>query len=137
MPLSLNRYVITLYIHVDGEIYQTHPLFSTDPVALQLILYYDELELCNPLGSRRKKHKIGIQYVHVCIIMYTMHMLLAGAFYYILGNVDPRFRSKIHSIQLLILAKYSSVAEFGIDQILEPAVKDIEKLESVGMIMYK
>ena len=38
----------------------------------------------------------------------------------------------MHSIQLLILAKYSSVAEFGIDQILEPAVKDIEKLESVG-----
>lgn len=27
---------------------------------LQIILYYDELELCNPLGSRRKKHKIGI-----------------------------------------------------------------------------
>ena len=63
--------------------------------------------------------------------VYNAHVL-AGAFYYILGNVDPRFRSKIHSIQLLILAKYSSVAEFGIDQILEPAVKDIEKLESVG-----
>ena len=66
--------------------------------------------------------------------VYNAHVL-AGAFYYILGNVDPR--SKIHSIQLLILAKYSSVAEFGIDQILEPTVKDIEKLESVGMIRYK
>ena len=52
--------------YCDGEIYQTHPLFSTDPVALQLILYYDELELCNPLGSRRKKHKIGI---HRCTYM--------------------------------------------------------------------
>ena len=68
--------------------------------------------------------------------MHTNAHVHAGA-YYILGNVDPRFRSKIHSIQLLILAKYSSVAEFGIDRILEPAVKDIEKLELVSMIMYK
>lgn len=43
----------------DGRSYGQHPLFSTDPVALQLMLYYDELELCNPLDSRRKKHKIG------------------------------------------------------------------------------
>lgn len=45
--------------YCDGKQYREHTLFSTDPVALQLILYYDELELCNPLGSRRKKHKIG------------------------------------------------------------------------------
>ena len=44
----------------NGEVCQMHPLFSADPVALQIILYYDELELCNPLGSRRKKHKIGM-----------------------------------------------------------------------------
>lgn len=29
-------------------------------MSLQITLYYDELELCNPLGSHRKKHKIGI-----------------------------------------------------------------------------
>ena len=45
--------------YCDGKQYHGHSLFSADPVALQLILYYDELELCNPLGSRRKQHKIG------------------------------------------------------------------------------
>lgn len=55
----------------------------------------------------------------------------SGAFYYLLGNMSQRFRSKIHNIQLLLLAKYSSVTEFGIDNILEPAVEDIRKLESV------
>ena len=28
----------------------------------QIFLYYDELELCNPLGSRRGVHKIGMLY---------------------------------------------------------------------------
>ena len=45
--------------YCDGMKFKEHPLFSVDPNALQLILYYDELELCNVLGSRRKKHKIG------------------------------------------------------------------------------
>ena len=27
-------------------------------------LYYDDLELCNPLGSRRTIHKIGIRKLH-------------------------------------------------------------------------
>ena len=26
---------------------------------VNLMLYYDELELCNPLGSRHKQHNIG------------------------------------------------------------------------------
>ena len=38
---------------------------------------------------------------------------------------------KIHNIQLLLLAKYSTIPEFGIDWILEPIVEDIRKLESV------
>ena len=44
---------------VDGERFKTSPLFSTDPCALQIMLYYDELEVCNPLGSKAKKHKLG------------------------------------------------------------------------------
>ena len=43
----------------DGEYYKEHPLFSIDKTALQLFLYYDDFEICNPLGSRVKKQKIG------------------------------------------------------------------------------
>ena len=59
-----------------------------------------------------------------------------GAFYYLLGNLSPRFRSKIHNIQLLLLAKYSSVAEYGIDRILNSIVEDVRILESVCVYMY-
>lgn len=44
----------------DGETYANHPLLSQDKSALQIMLYYDEVELCNPLGSRVKVHKLGM-----------------------------------------------------------------------------
>ena len=43
--------------YCDGTLYANNLLFQEDPCALQIQLYYDELELCNPLGS--KKHKLG------------------------------------------------------------------------------
>ena len=44
----------------DTEHFKNHPLFGVDPYALQLLLYFDELEVCNPLGSRANKHKLGM-----------------------------------------------------------------------------
>lgn len=40
--------------YCDGEQYKNHPLFTTDPCALQVALYYDDLEVCNPLGLKTK-----------------------------------------------------------------------------------
>jgi len=40
--------------------FKTHPLFSEDPSSLQIVAYYDELEVCNYLGTHTKKHKLGI-----------------------------------------------------------------------------
>ena len=45
--------------YCDGSIYKNHPLFSTDPKALQIMLYYDDVEVVNPIGSRTKTHKLG------------------------------------------------------------------------------
>ena len=58
--------------YCDGSVYKAHPLFSTEPKSLQIIAYYDELELCNPLGTHVKQHKLGIVF-------------------FILGNIDPRY----------------------------------------------
>lgn len=43
----------------DAEACKSHPLFSRDPQALQILLYYDDLEVANPLGSHTKVHKLG------------------------------------------------------------------------------
>ena len=43
----------------DGELFKDHPLFKSDPCGLQIRLYYDDLEVCNALGSKSKIHKLG------------------------------------------------------------------------------
>lgn len=52
-----------------------HSLFADNGMALQLILYFDELEICNPLGSARKKHKLGmvcvLEYCDLCVTRYV------------------------------------------------------------------
>ena len=49
--------------YCDGELFLTSELFQEDPCALQIQLYYDEVEVCNPIGSKVKKHKLGKKYV--------------------------------------------------------------------------
>ena len=43
----------------DGKFFKDHPVFKRHPNALQFILYYDDIEVANPLGSRSGVHKIG------------------------------------------------------------------------------
>ena len=45
--------------YCDGSAYGTHPLFSQTFPSLEIMLYYDDVEVCNPLGSRTKTHKLG------------------------------------------------------------------------------
>lgn len=61
--------------YCDSDGFKEHPLFSQDPYALQLIIYFDEFEVCNPLGSRATKHKIGVCRVSIlmqCSMMCTI-----------------------------------------------------------------
>ena len=45
--------------YCDGSLYRSHDLYTVEPQALQLIMYYDELEVCNPLGAQSGIHKLG------------------------------------------------------------------------------
>ena len=47
-----------LYDFCDGQLFKEHPLFSVDKHALQLVVYTDEVETVNPLGSYRGQHKL-------------------------------------------------------------------------------
>ena len=44
----------------DTMVFKSHPLFSIHHNALQLQLYYDDIEVCSPIGSHRKVHKLGM-----------------------------------------------------------------------------
>ena len=45
--------------YCDGEQFKEHALIQEDPCALQIKLYYDDLEICNALGLKAKNHKLG------------------------------------------------------------------------------
>lgn len=58
----------------DGEAFKTHPLYTVDPQALQVILYYDDLEICNPLGASVKTHKLGKVFFYIFSPSMPLHM---------------------------------------------------------------
>lgn len=91
----------------DGTFLKNHPLFGNDKKSIKLILYYDDVNVCNPLSN--KMHKIG-------------------AFYFQLGNLPIKYRSKLNSINLLALCTSANIKRYGIDRILEPLVEELKKL---------
>ena len=70
----------------DSKHASSHALWGSETHALQIFLYFDELELCNPLGACRKMHKLGmylliIFFLHWVFTVYTcaiigMHALV-------------------------------------------------------------
>jgi hypothetical protein len=57
--------------------------------------------------------------------------VLLGAFYYTLGNIRPLYRSSLKAIQLLCLCKSAMIKKYGIDEVLQPFIVDLQKLEQV------
>ena len=99
----------------DGSLFQAHPLFSLDEHALQIIAYYDELEIVNPLGSYVKKHKLG------CL-------------FFFLANVRPQYRSTFKAIHLVSVARSQDIDTYGIDKFLTPFVEDLKVLYFDGIV---
>ena len=56
----------------DGANFKVHPLYKEHPGALQIQLYYDELEICNPLGSKALKHKLGMLGFAQYMVLYVL-----------------------------------------------------------------
>ena len=46
--------------YCDGSDFKCHPLYSSESRALQVLVYFDEVEVCNPLGTKVKIHKLGV-----------------------------------------------------------------------------
>ena len=98
----------------DGTLYKSLPLFSTDPHALQIIAYYDDLEIVNPLGSYTKKHKLG------CL-------------FFFLSNIRPQFRSTLKNIHLVAVGRTVDIQHYSMNTFLSPFVEDLKRLYCDGI----
>lgn len=75
---------------------------------LEIILYSDEIELCNAVGTRVKKHKLLM-------------------FYYVIGNLPKVYRSALDAINLYAVIK-TDVTRYGFDVVLQPLLADLQIL---------
>lgn len=100
----------------DGEYYKQNSFLSGEGFRIALHLYVDDFELCNPLGTSRKKHK------------------LCGV-YWVLGSLPPGSHSKLSSIYLAVLSKSDDIKTYGYQKLLEPLLQDLSILEQHGVFI--
>lgn len=100
----------------DGTFFKQSDFYAGEETRLSLILYVDDFEVCNPLGTSRKKHKIT-------------------AVYWVLANVPTKLQSALTSIHLALLCKAVDVKQFEYKAVLEPLLKDLATLEQQGVFI--
>ncbi len=96
-------------------VFVRNPLFQIYGYkALQIFLYQDEFEVCNPLGQGRGKHKIF-------------------AVYFTLGNLHMLNCSKVDSLQLTLLCKCRFVEKCTLQSLFHPLLEDLKIIEEEGI----
>lgn len=98
----------------DGSYFKENPLLTGEDQTISLGLYIDDFEVCNPLGTSRKKHKL-------CAI------------YWVIANLPVKYRSSLSSIYLALLCKSVDTKTFGFDRLVEPLLRDLQLLENEGI----
>lgn len=100
----------------DGSHFKENTFLSGEELRLSLLLYCDDFEICNPLGTSRKKHKVT-------------------AVYWVLGDIPCVLRSTLSSIYLAVLCKADDIKKFGYPQVLEPLLNDLKSFEDDGLFV--
>ncbi|XP_064458858.1 uncharacterized protein LOC135369124 [Ornithodoros turicata] len=98
----------------DGAAFSEHRYFRGDNSKICIQLYSDEFEVCDPLGSKRGKHKLMAVYFSVL-------------------NLPQKSRSSLSSTHLALLVKDKHVGVYGLEKILAPLIEDISLLEREGI----
>ena len=98
----------------DGLFFKQNSFLSGGELRVLINLYVDDFEICNPLGTSRKKHKI-------CAVYWT------------LSNLPPGYHSSLSSIHLALLCRSEDVSRYGYEKVLEPLLQDLVTLESQGI----
>lgn len=88
----------------DGTRFREHPELgdaadrSDGALRLAFILYYDDVEVVNPIGAFHGKHKLGL-------------------FYWALVNVSQESRMSLKNMNLMTVALESDIDYYGIEQV--------------------
>ena len=89
----------------DGECFRRSVFFNQHPEAVPLIVFIDELEVCNPLGAGKTKHRFTCSYFSTL-------------------DIQPALRSKVKSIQLVSIVSSRVWKKYGNDACNQRLVSD-------------
>ena len=98
----------------DGSNFRNNPYFANNPDSVPLLLFQDELEVCNPIGSGKSKHKVNVTY-------------------YTTLDVQSAYRSRVKSLQLVSLVLSKNWKKHGNAKCNAELLTDILELESKGI----
>lgn len=100
-----------------GSVHKKNELFSSDKYAIQIQIYTDDFEPCNPLQSKAGVHKLT-------------------AVYFAIRNIPPNMRSKLNSIHLVCLCHSDDInksTQADFNNVWEIIVADLSRLETEGI----
>ncbi len=100
----------------DGQYFKNNDFLSGEELRISVCLYGDDFEVCNPLGTSRKTHKL-------CAV------------YWILGNLPLSCHSSLASIYLALLCKSDDAKTYGYHRVFEPLLQDLVTLEQQGVFV--
>jgi len=102
----------------DSLNFKNNKLFSSDPTAIQVVLYDDAYDTANPLGDHRLDKINGT--------------------YFRIGNMENSLQSVDYFTQAGIICENDLLKKYGYDKIYEPLIQDLLKLETEGIqVKYK
>jgi hypothetical protein len=96
---------------IDGNQFKHHAFFQKFPHSIRVNLYYDDIEVCNPLGANRGVYKLAM-------------------FYFTVQNFPLKFSSHLDNIYLLAICHTTDLKKYGFSKILEPFVSELKHLSS-------
>ncbi len=93
----------------DGSVWQNREFFQNNPDAYTGVLYSDAVQICNPLGAAKGKHKI----VNV---------------YFTLVEIPKHLRSKVENWFLVMMVNERDL-KANTEAVYQPLIDDLKRLE--------
>ena len=98
----------------NGKAFYENRLLNSNKKTVELILYHDDFNVVSPLGNKTVKYK-------------------TSAFYFVIGKLPSKFRSKLCDINLVLLVSAQIVSRYGYKKILQTVLDAIKEFETRGV----
>ena len=107
------------------------------------MLYFDDVELCNPIGTNANIHKMSTYRLCIYVVLNCImcinncicfSFIIIGFFYYTFGNLRPCYHSTYRAIQLLSVVKSSLLVNYGPEKVVESLIAKSKETEQVCLL---